>query len=76
MERLSLASFLANGHPYHLYVYDNVKHIPAGAIVEDANAFLPALDDLQVQECRLVRWILELLSLQAASRARWMVGRY
>ena len=42
MERLSLASFLANGHPYHLFVYDNVKHVPAGAIIEDANAVLPA----------------------------------
>jgi mannosyltransferase OCH1-like enzyme len=42
MEYLSLASFLANGHPYHLYVYDDVKHIPAGTIVEDANAVLPA----------------------------------
>ena len=42
MERLSLASFLANGHPYHLFVYENVKHVPAGAIIEDANAVLPA----------------------------------
>ena len=42
MERLSIASFLANGHPYHLFVYDDVKHIPAGAIVKDANAVLPA----------------------------------
>ncbi len=42
MERLSLTSFLANGHPYHLFVYDDVKHVPSGAIVEDANAVLPA----------------------------------
>ena len=35
MERLSLASFLANGHPYHLFVYNDVKHIPAGVIVEE-----------------------------------------
>jgi glycosyl transferase-like sugar-binding protein len=41
MERLSLASFLANGHAYHLYVYDHVKHVPAGAILEDASAIIP-----------------------------------
>ena len=42
MERLSIASFLANGHSYRLYVYGHVKHVPAGAILEDANAILPA----------------------------------
>ncbi len=42
MEQLSLASFLANGHDYHLYLYDDVKHIPAGTTVMDANAILPA----------------------------------
>jgi hypothetical protein len=42
MERLSITSFLANGHPYHLYVYEDVKHIPAGTIVKDANQILPA----------------------------------
>ena len=42
MERLSIASFLANGHEYHLYVYDEVKHIPGGALVRDANEILPA----------------------------------
>lgn len=42
MERLSIASFLANGHEYHLYVYDDVKGIPVGAAVKDAGAILPA----------------------------------
>lgn len=42
MEQLSIASFLTNGHEYHLYVYDEVKHIPAGATVRDANEILPA----------------------------------
>jgi len=42
MERLSIASFLANGHSYHLYVYGYVKDVPAGASLEDANAILPA----------------------------------
>ncbi|MGZ4777930.1 MAG: glycosyltransferase [Thermoanaerobaculia bacterium] len=42
MERLSITSFLANGHPYELYVYDNVKGIPDGTVVKDANRILPA----------------------------------
>ena len=42
MERLSIASFLANGHGYHLYVYDDVKYIPEGAVARDANEILPA----------------------------------
>jgi hypothetical protein len=42
MERLSIASFLAHGHPYHLYVYEEVEGVPAGAEVKDANEILPA----------------------------------
>jgi mannosyltransferase OCH1-like enzyme len=42
MEQLSVASFLQNGHEYHLYVYDDIKNIPTGAIVKNANEVLPA----------------------------------
>jgi hypothetical protein len=42
MEQLSIASFLAHGHPYHLYVYEDVTGVPAGAEVKDANEILPA----------------------------------
>jgi mannosyltransferase OCH1-like enzyme len=42
MERMSIASFLATGHEYHLYVYDDVKGIPEGVLVHDANEILPA----------------------------------
>lgn len=42
MEQLSIASFLQNGHAYHLYVYDDVKNVPAGAVIRDANEILPA----------------------------------
>ena len=42
MEQLSISSFLRNGHDYHLYVYDDVKNIPAGTVVMDANEILPA----------------------------------
>src|SRR4051794_38380380 len=42
MEQLSIASFLHNGHEYHLYVYDAVKNVPAGTVIDDANEILPA----------------------------------
>ena len=42
MEQLSISSFLLNGHDYHLYVYDDLKYIPAGTIVMDANEILPS----------------------------------
>jgi Alpha 1,4-glycosyltransferase conserved region/Glycosyltransferase sugar-binding region containing DXD motif len=42
MERLSIASFLHHGHEYELFAYDNVEGLPAGAILSDANAILPA----------------------------------
>jgi len=42
MEQLSIASFLRNGHEYHLYVYDDVKNIPAGTTIKDGNEILPA----------------------------------
>lgn len=40
MEQLSIKSFLANGHEYHLYVYDDVKNIPKGTVVKDGNTIL------------------------------------
>jgi len=42
MEQLSIASFLQNGHEYHLYTYDDVKNIPAGTVIKNANEILPA----------------------------------
>lgn len=42
MERLSIESFLQNGHDYHLYVYDKMQNVPAGACLMDANEILPA----------------------------------
>jgi hypothetical protein len=37
MEQLSIASFLRNGHEYHLYVYGEVKNIPMGTRVKDGD---------------------------------------
>ena len=42
MEQLSIASFLQNGHEYHLYVYDAVQNVPTRAVIKDANEILPA----------------------------------
>ena len=41
MEQLSIASFLMNGHEYHLYVYDEPKKVPVGAVIKDAGEILP-----------------------------------
>ena len=37
MERLSIKSYLQNGHSYHLYVYSDVDGVPEGTVVKDAN---------------------------------------
>jgi mannosyltransferase OCH1-like enzyme len=42
MERMSINSFLMNGHEYHLYVYDDVKRVPEGAVIKDGNEILPS----------------------------------
>ncbi len=42
MEQLSIGSYLAHGHAYHLYVYDEVQHVPEGVVVRDGNEILPA----------------------------------
>lgn len=40
--QLSIRSFLAHGHRYHLYTYGKVEGVPAGATVLDAREILPA----------------------------------
>ena len=50
MEQLSISSFLQNGHDYHLYVYDDVKNIPAGTVVRNANEILPAARIFQYKD--------------------------
>ncbi|MBK7765720.1 MAG: hypothetical protein IPI44_06185 [Sulfuritalea sp.] len=40
LERLSIASFLANGHAVHLYTYGDVPNVPDGARVMNANEVL------------------------------------
>lgn len=42
MELLSINSFLQNGHPYHLYSYDEIANLPAGAVLKDARDIHPS----------------------------------
>ena len=42
MERLSIASFLQNGHSYILYAYGPVEGLPEDAELKDANEILPS----------------------------------
>lgn len=41
IERLSLVSFIANGHPVHLYVYDEPTGVPHGVRLMAAEHILP-----------------------------------
>ena len=41
IEQLSIASFLKNGHAYQLYLYDEVKNVPQGVVLKNANDILP-----------------------------------
>jgi hypothetical protein len=50
MEQLSIASFLRNGHEYHLYGYDNLGNVPPGTIVKDGREILPASMIFQYKE--------------------------
>lgn len=42
IERLSMASFVDNGHEVRLHAYDEVKGVPAGVQLVDASKTLPA----------------------------------
>jgi mannosyltransferase OCH1-like enzyme len=50
MERLSVSSFLSNGHQYHLYVYGEVQNVPPGTIIKDGNEILPSSRIFQYQQ--------------------------
>lgn len=50
MEWLSLRSFLANGHEYHLYAYDEIKNVPAGTVLQDAATVVPRKDLFVIKE--------------------------
>ena len=41
MEKLSIASYIYHGVPYHLYLYNDVAGIPDGVVIHDAREILP-----------------------------------
>jgi hypothetical protein len=41
MQQISIASFLASGHDFHLYTYSKLKNVPNGAVVRDAAEIIP-----------------------------------
>src|SRR5690606_9502875 len=41
LQVLSLQSFIAHGHEYHLYVYDPIENAPEGVVLCDASKILP-----------------------------------
>lgn len=45
VEQLSICSFLENGHDFYLYTYNEIKNVPKGAIIKDANEIFP-YDDI------------------------------
>lgn len=40
MEQICIKSFQAQGHVFHLYCYDDLKGIPDGTIIKDANEII------------------------------------
>src|SRR5258708_32444629 len=42
LEELSIRSFLAHGHEYHLYTDEHDHNVPEHAIVKDANEIIPS----------------------------------
>lgn len=41
LEKRCLKSFVAHGHPYHLYTYEPIDDVPQGVILQDAGQILP-----------------------------------
>jgi hypothetical protein len=43
LERLSINSFVKNGHTYNLFLYDdiNAKGLPKEVVLHDANTIIP-----------------------------------
>jgi len=41
VEQLSIKSYLKAGHPFNLYTYGDVKGVPTGALVKDAEEIAP-----------------------------------
>ncbi|WP_108868622.1 glycosyltransferase [Aquimarina aquimarini] len=40
VEQLCIASFINNNHEFHLYTYNDIKNVPNGTIIKDANEII------------------------------------
>jgi hypothetical protein len=54
MERLSIASFLRHGHAYHLYSYDDISNLPAGAELKDARDIHPHFEMIRNRDGKVL----------------------
>lgn len=50
IQELSLRSFVAHGHEYHLYAYESIENVPAGVQVRDASTILPRESVFEYQQ--------------------------
>lgn len=50
LEKLSIQSFMDHGHAFHLYAYQELPGLPAGAVLEDANDVLPSSQIFQYRD--------------------------
>ena len=71
LEQLSIRSFLANGHTFHLYLYGPCAGVPAGAVVKDANEIIPQARIAAYREPHIFSDHFRYLLLQ--QRERWWV---
>jgi hypothetical protein len=44
MEKLSIRSFIANGHEFHLYCYQPIEGVPEGTVIKDGREIVPESD--------------------------------
>ena len=44
LEQLCMRSFLAHGHPFHLYIYNDLAGVPSDVCLMDANEIVPKTD--------------------------------
>lgn len=54
IEKLAYKSFVANGHTMELFVYDDVKNVPKGVVLRDANLILPREDIFEYKDKKSV----------------------
>jgi hypothetical protein len=50
LEQLSIQSFMDHGHAFHLYAYQDLPDLPAGAVLRDANDILPSSHIFQYRD--------------------------